>query len=978
MVSNLEKLYKDLNLVGKKEFIEFHNNYSGLYNEVSLRYKNALDEMKPSAMFCMDKEPFILFFDLERESNCQEKIENIQKQTWNFDKAPIIVVSTVSEIIFYNAFDFDTDNHKLSILTKSAKDFQNFSYENLYTGKLFTKYKNKFTDKNRVNTLLFQHIINYRKALIEKGMNQSFATKLLSRIIFLKYLKDRNISINKNNSKMIEESFENQDSLYNLFSYLKKEFNGDLFDIEENEKSLLSNEYMDILKNFFKDNDINGQLHLFIPFDFSIIPIELISSIYENFLNYKQYENKSYYTPTFLVDFMINSTIKPYLNDTKKNDSNCKILDPACGSGIFLIEALRKIIHKEEQVTKNKISSKRLKELIENNIFGIDKDEDAINIAIFSLYITLLDYQEPRSILNFKFPHLKDNNFFVSDFFDENNSFNKKIKDIDFILSNPPYGDIKKELHNEWYKKNNIPVNDNQIAQSFLVKIKDFCSSNTTVSMVVTSKILYNINAKKFRQYFLENFKLKQVLELSPVRKQIFNEAVPPVAILTYKCNIEDDNINNVLYISLKPNLYFKYFKILLIEKNDIKLIRQNLLNKYDWLWKVILYGNILDFYFVKRLTEEYEFLNKYKDNIISGEGVQFGGGSKMSAELLIGKPFLDTKKKQLKKFCIAENELKSFEAKTLHRNKANRMDLFKAPMVLIKKGNSADLSCVSAVALKDMVYTDSVSSIKFNDFDKEKVFNLCGLFNSEFFTYYILNTSSSVAVERNQIHISEYLKIPYMFDKQLAKQVEDLQKLCSSNRFGLLAKNQNQEILKKALITSIYEQIKKMYNISQTEEDLIDYALNISIPIWRYGDNISKDKEPIAFKDVTKTQLEKYATIFTETFSEQYKYFNVDIYSFKYCTLINFKAREDKLAKPQINFIANKNLEDILKTITDSTVNSISDEVFIKKDVKGFNENSFFVLKTNEYKNWHRAIARLDVNEFSNAIWEAEIELPE
>ena len=49
---------------------------------------------------------------------------------------------------------------------------------------------------------------------------------------------------------------------------------------------------------------------------------------------------------------------------------------------------------------------------------------------------------------------------------------------------------------------------------------------------------------------------------------------------------------------------------------------------------------------------------------------------------------------------------------------------------------------------------------------------------------------------------------------------------------------------------------------------------------------------------------------------------------------------------------------------------------MYIKKDAKGFSENSFFVLKTNEYKNWHKAIARLDVNEFSNAIWEAELEL--
>lgn len=983
MTSNLEKLYNDLNLVGKKEFIRLDKIKQYPLNNISLRYKNAIDEMKPESIFCMENEPLILFFNLENEHNSQDKIKNIQKQTWNFDKAPIIVVSTANEIVFYNAFDFDTNNHKLSILTKSVKDFQNFSYENLYTGKIFSKYRNKFTDKNRVNTLLFQHIISYRQALIKKGMHPSFATKLLSRIIFLKYLKDRKISVNKDNSNMIENSFENKDSLYELFRYLKKEFNGDLFDIEKNENTLLSDEYMDIIKGFFYDSDINGQLRLFIPFDFSIIPIELVSSIYENFLNYKQYENKAYYTPTFLVDYIINTTVSPFLNDKNKNNSNCKILDPACGSGIFLIESLRKIIYKEENITQNKISPERLKELVENNIFGIDKDEDAINIAIFSLYITLLDYQDPRSILNFKFPHLKDNNFFVNDFFDESNCFNNKIKNLDFILSNPPYGDIKEGLHNNWYKKNNIPVNDNQIAESFMARVKDFCNKQTVVSMVITSKIFYNMKACNYRKYFLSNFTIKQILELSPVRKQIFNAAIPPVSILTYSyCPGNKKTDNNIIYTSIKPNLYFKYFKILLIEKNDIKYIRQSLFCKYDWLWKVILYGSILDFYFIKRLIEEYEFLNKQKNQLICGEGIQLSGSSKMSAELLNGKLYLDTKKKQLKPFCIEYNELKPFNADSLHRNKANKMELFKAPMVLIKKGNSPDLSCVSAVAIKDMVYTDSVSSIKFKDYDEDKVFNLCGLFNSSFFTYYIMNTSSSVAVERNQIHISEYLKIPYQFDKDLANYVKQVHNLCSHDCANLLTNNldkkKNQNLSQEDLLKTIYNKIKQMYNISKTEEDLIDYTINISIPIWRFGDNVSLSKEPIAYKNVSKVQLKQYADIFIETFGEQYKHFSVDIYTFKYCTLMNFNAREKQVKETQITFKDNENIENIIKTISDFSINDITNEIYIKKDIKGFNENSFFVIKTNEYKNWHKAIARLDVNEFLNAIWEAELELPE
>ena len=515
-----------------------------------------------------------------------------------------------------------------------------------------------------------------------------------------------------------------------------------------------------------------------------------------------------------------------------------------------------------------------------------------------------------------------------------------------------------------------------------MAKVKDFCNNQTVVSMVITSKIFYNIKAQNYRKFFLKNCSIQQILELSPVRKQIFSGAVPPVAIITYTYPESICMNNNIIYTSIKPNLHFKYFKILLIEKNDIKHIKQSLFFKYDWLWKVILYGNILDFYFIKRLLEDYDFLTKQKKQLICGEGIQLGGSSKMSAKLLNGKLYLDTKKKQLKPFCIEYNALKPFYADSLHRNKENKMELFKAPMVLIKKGNSPDLSCVSAVAIKDMVYTDSVSSIKFKDYDEDKVFNLCGLFNSSFFTYYILNTSSSVAVERNQIHISEYLKIPYQFDKDLANYVKQVHNLCSHDCANLLTNNldkkKNQNLSKEDLLKTIYNKIKQMYNISKTEEDLIDYTINISIPIWRFGDNVSLSKEPIAYKNVSKIQLKQYADIFIETFGEQYKHFSVDIYTFKYCTLMNFNAREKQVKETQITFKDNENIENIIKTISDFSINDITNEIYIKKDIKGFNENSFFVIKTNEYKNWHKAIARLDVNEFLNAIWEAELELPE
>ena len=979
MVSNLERLYKELNFIDKKEFIRFSSSNDDSFNNVSLRYKNAIKEMMPEAMFCLENEPFILFFNLEKNKNCEKELIKIHKQAWNFDKAPVIVISTSNDITFYNAFNFDSATSKLDILTNKQDDFQNFAYENLYTGKIFDNYENNFKSKLRVQDLLFKQIVDYRTQLINDNINPSLANLLLSRIIFIKYLKDRNIKIDEKDNNRIIDGFKNKQNLYNLFKYLKQEFNGDLFDITDNEELYISDKNMDTIKAFFADKDISGQERLFIPFDFSIIPIELISSIYEKFLNEQQYENKAYYTPSFIVDYITNQTIKEYLFNKNKKDSNCKVLDPACGSGIFLIETLRKIIQKEESLCNGKrIKADSLKKLVEDNIFGIDKDKDAINIAIFSLYITLLDYQDPRSILTFKFPHLKDKNFFVANFFDIKHDFNKKLKQFDFILSNPPYGEINDKYQINWFKNNKIPINDKQIAQSFLVRAKDFCYKKTLVSMIVLSKILYNVKAKKFRKYFLENFSLNEVLEMSSVRKLIFKNAIAPVVILNYSYNPDKkENLKNkFIHYALKPNLFFKYFNVIIIEKYDIKTVLQELVYKNDWLWKTLLFGNILDFHFIKRIITRYKTINSRKCEIIKGKGIQFGGGDKETTQHIKGLPFLDTKNKQLKRFNIQLDKNNQFIDDYVHRSRYSIKEIFDAPTLLIKKGCNSDFQCVSAVLKERAVFTDSIGSIKFKDGNNDKLYSLCGILNSDFFTYFILNYISAVTIERNQMHFKECLEVPYVFDKNLANIVKNLHEIFDNDKKILSNKTYEIEQKEAQLLATLNEEVANLYQLSDTEKDLIDYTLNISIPLWKYGDNISLSTTPVALKNVKEEQLKDYCNIFIEEFEEHYRYFNIDIYYMKYCTLINFKARENKASEPQIQIIKDAKIDNVLKSICNCAITDISDDIYIKKDVKGFNENSFYILKTNEYKNWHKAIARLDVNEFSNAIWEAELEL--
>ena len=87
----------------------------------------------------------------------------------------------------------------------------------------------------------------------------------------------------------------------------------------------------------------DGSQALFDVYDFSILPVEFISNVYERFIGKENQEKEgAYYTPLFLAEYVVENTVSRYLRTT--TESKCRVLDPACGSGIFLVETLRRII----------------------------------------------------------------------------------------------------------------------------------------------------------------------------------------------------------------------------------------------------------------------------------------------------------------------------------------------------------------------------------------------------------------------------------------------------------------------------------------------------------------------------------------------------------------------------------------------------------------------------------------------------------
>ena len=215
-----------------------------------------------------------------------------------------------------------------------------------------------------------------------------------------------------------------------------------------------------------------------------------------------------------------------------------------------------------------------------------------------------------------------------------------------------------------------------------MFRVRDFINESSDVALIVTSKILYNYNALKFRKYFLKNFNLKEVLEFSSIRKEIFNNAIGHGTILFYNSSMK--KCGNVKHISLKPNKLFYLLSSIVIQKSDIKFISQKDLYNHDWVWKVLVYGNTLDFQLINRLHSKKNikyYIEKNKLTISYGINV---GNKKKDATKYFEYDFLDVKHKILQRYNIDESHVEKWSIPQVERPRSE--ETFTPPYVLEKK----------------------------------------------------------------------------------------------------------------------------------------------------------------------------------------------------------------------------------------------------------------------------------------------------
>ena len=970
MSKHLDEIIELLGYAGVQGLAYRSNSYDSL--QINAQTTKVLERLSPYAAYISDNKPFVLFFD---EPVGVDDKKEIHKKVWNA-QVPLAIFCGTATIKVYNGRTINKESCLLPEITSFQFDRANvdasFSFWDISNQSFWINHVHRFDDK-KLNDELLDNLI-FLTDNLKNTYNVKFATRFVLRLIFIRYLVDRGVNLHysgfssdvQSSRKALLALLDNASELYAFFAYLKSKFNGNLFELEDdNPSESISNSALQDVKAFLSAN-VNlprGQYSLFNLYDFDIIPVELISNIYEILLGRETREkDNAFYTPKYLVDYILSRTIKGHLeiNDT------CRVLDPSCGSGVFLVDSYRRIIEKKLDGALYTENNEVLCKTLTDSIFGIDVNPVAIDVAIFSLYLAVLDYKNPKTLDGFTLPDLKKGNLFACDFFDEERLAHIREMPLDFIIGNPPWSD-KRGMHIDYCEKHDYMkyMQDNDTCRSFVLRSKDFCSSNTKCCFVLHSKkmlYLQGSQSVKFRDFLLTKTEIKSIVELSSVRELIFKNAKAPAIIITYQFASARAITNRFEYISMKPNIFFRLFNIIVVEKNDVKNVAQKLLAENDWAWKTLVYGLTGDMDNIIHLKASCPSLNHavlFEDpTLISGTGVQYNDGDRNPALHLVGRDMLHSNAIDHFFLDLDKLEREGFKKPAIHRPR-NEM-LFQAPYCLVMKGlDMFDYTMRAVFSDVDFVFKEAVYAIKGTNEQRAILHNIVGLLNSRAYSYFNLMLGSSLGIEREQRFFDEILGFPFLFSDDIAAQVENIQeKMKTSN--GLTDGEEASDAIDRLNMA-----ILEAYGLS--ENDYVDYALRIQIPQLT-GRNNQNANRVVNAQDLT-VYGQYFYDYLSEIFSSSSKYVKISIYPTvaQHYSAIEVVVLDQKPAE-SIIFIDGDT--DTQKKIYAKLSAHKTNELFYAiMDVLYFEENSLYIIKPSYYKNWHPAIAKLDLADITDEI---------
>ncbi len=827
--------------------------------------------------------PIALVCDFPGELS-EETLKKTYRLAWNFYRTPSLITTEPNRLRIWTCHEEPPKEDDIikPVINISKQELESFNqlsvsdqaaeslrlhWADLVSGQFFQEHSQRFQRSQAADQMLLRNLKSVRKKLQQNRLDDDTIHDLLARIIFIQFLFDRQESEGNPalNTTLLEhlyrigelstryshlaEILRNHRDTYRFFRWLNGKFNGDLFpgkgatDEErkaewQTEEQKVKQTHLNILAHFVSgDVDIEtGQLSLWSYYHFDIIPLDFISSIYEEFVS-KESGTGIHYTPEHIVDFVLDGVL-PW--DSQEWDIN--ILDPACGSGIFLVKAFQRLMYRWEKAHKKRIQPSDLKKLLENNLFGVDVDAQAVRVASFSLYLTMLDKVEPQYYWEneFRFPRLREHQLVAADFFEENKEGFRSVQDAgkyDLVVGNAPWGKntvtpaAKSWAGDVW----TIPYGN--IGPLFLPKAAALTKPGGQVAMMQPAlALIFNqvSTAQEFRVRLFSEFKIDEIVNLSALRFGLFKDAISPACIITMSVILPDGE--PFTYICPKPVMTNEDNYHIVIEPPDINTIYPQEAIANPLVWTALMWGGRRDLSLMKRLSKESN-LRKLRQNktAIIRQGIVRGDKKKEKPEI--------KNRRILKSDNFINNNLLFLNANNLPINNDSRINsrnsfyppAFQIPQIIFKlswqKNNGRFRSVIIEADNKNLgiICSESYVSIHIPHKSVSVLNAACLAYNSKVAVYYLLLSSGRFASYIPEVNVPDLLDVP--IPKLL---VEELQNIKT--------------------IDDIDERIRQAFEFKDSEWVLINDLFNYTLPDFK-GDSASPGRQRTIRKNNSQSQ---------------------------------------------------------------------------------------------------------------------------
>lgn len=921
------------------------------------------------------KIPLIYFSAIQKYD--ATKVAELHRLSWNLGEAPLLFVVTPDEVLIYNNYEApqaleagNLDPTAGIIETLSLTDglasqrlaLQKYHRSLLESGEYWRQNETRFDIQGRVDTTLMSNLRIMRKTLISqisKRCNESKETitsivhSLLSRSIFIKYLEERKDSNGATvfpqgfysgfleSAKCYTDVLNSKDATYCLFNSLKEKFNGDTLQVAEIETEIITQKDLDELRTFILgDSELESkQLALWPFYSFDIIPIQLISSIYELFfhLSDEDDEKGTYYTPLHLVNLVMDE-VYPWEGEYK----DTSFFDPSCGSGIFLVEAYRRLVCRwMSQNDVHTITCDQLNLLLKNSIFGVDINEEAIRVASFSLSLAMCDFLDPRSIWGkLSFPRLLENNLIASDFFDKDKSFNNKRYDV--IIGNPPWQSNITGKTKEYLKKANHVIGDKQIAQAFSIKCSELCKQNGIICLLMPSKgLLFNRSEKSraYRENLFSDNNVLAMINLSVYRKFLFDHASGPAAAIIYTPKKEEIS-QPIIYCTPKPTYTIEDVRKFSIDPTDICRIPRDIIDD-DRIWKIAMWGAPRDLELIAKMQSTFAPMVSFieENHMATAEGFK-RGNRKTQCHDFEGLPLVDAK--TFKPYYVSSSELKTVDFDDFECIVKNAREIFAAPHLIIKQSHKNG-TFLSEVLDYDAVFNHSLLGVH-GDMNMLKYLSV--LIGSRVFSYYHILTNRKWLVERDELEAGDIWQtpIPKPSDEEISEACDIFDEL-------VILPSKKQKAEKFA---------RHMYRLKEYENYQIDDVIDYVYDYFKNKQHSVSFEQPSI--DAYKLYYHSIKEVLTNTFgtsvglSGDLCFGNAPLS----VLVLNIGRQSDK----GLNVItSNDRLNEILSSLDSSLVDN-KQMVFVRRNLRIYQQDKIYIVKPSQRKYWTYSAACRDADE--------------